>query len=339
MKRIEQLDGLRAVAFLLVYLNHSIYLPMAWVGVDLFFVLSGFLITGILLDTKDRGFRAYISRFYSRRARRILPPYFLVLAAVVVLLPPPDWGHIWWQFFTFLQNFGVAFGWRAGVLDPYWSLAVEEQFYLLWPLVVFAVPRRMLARVAIALVVLAPVLRATFTPVAPSYLTIFTLLPFRMDLLAAGAVLTFVWRDHSELLRARERWLWVAFVASSAIFVGGAAFIPTWRAKSNGLPFNTIGYSASVVAFTCLLALALVSRSPLLQRPLRNIWLRRLGVVSYTCYLVHMPILSYTMPLGRILGSVLGLAATLAVAALSWRLIERPLLGSPESVATPVPSR
>src|SRR5262245_31947257 len=143
MNRIAQLDGLRALAFLAVYLNHSIYLPMAWAGVDLFFVLSGFLITNILLTAKEQHSENYFRNFYTRRANTILPPYFMVLGAVALFASAGiHWSAIWWHFLLFMQNFSVAFEMGVGVLNPYWSLAVEEQYYLVWPLLVFFLPRQ-----------------------------------------------------------------------------------------------------------------------------------------------------------------------------------------------------
>jgi len=137
-RRIVQLDGLRAIAVLMVFVHHSFQSQLFWTGVDLFFILSGFLITGILLDQRQKQiWSGYLGPFYGRRARRILPPYLLFLVFTSVFF-----GIGWlrrWYFFLFLMNTepfrSMATQYSIGIL---WSLAVEEQFYLLWPAAVYS---------------------------------------------------------------------------------------------------------------------------------------------------------------------------------------------------------
>ncbi len=327
MNRIPRLDGLRAFAFLAVFLNHAIHLPMAWAGVDLFFVLSGFLITTILLRDRELSATRYYGHFYERRARRILPPYLLVLAIVAVLgLPEIDWRNIWWHFFVFGQNFSVAFGFNTGALTPYWSLAVEEQFYLVWPWVVFLLPRRTLVVTCVAMVLAAPLLRACFTPRADAYTVIFCLTPFRMDLLAAGALIALLRERSPASLERLQPWAWAAAIAGGVVFLLPAAALPFWRASAHSVAFNTWGYSASLVLFAATLVIALGSH----WRPLDFLdWspLAALGRISYMCYLVHEPALQFAwlyLPKGP--GVVAAFTATLGFSLASWRWIERPLL-------------
>src|SRR5215469_5312278 len=152
--RIVQLDGLRAFAVLAVFAQHALRAPL-WMGVDLFFVLSGFLITGILLERKARG-QSYFSYFYARRVRRILPPY-LLLMLVSSLVFGLGWAQHWEWYAFFATNIADALG-QSGhdSLNVLWSLAVEEQFYIVWPFVILLVPRRLLAVVAVALVLIVP---------------------------------------------------------------------------------------------------------------------------------------------------------------------------------------
>ena len=325
--RIPQLDGLRAIAFLLVFLNHSVQLPMAWIGVDLFFVLSGFLITGILLDHRGERLGKYIGHFYRRRVQRILPPYLLVLALVLAIVPPPGWSAIWWQYFTFSQNFATAFQSGVGVLNPYWSLAVEEQFYLLWPFVCFFCGRKTLYAVCLAIILLAPILRAIATPHVPFYTVIFALAPFRADLLAWGGLIALIWRDHRAILeRLAARLLWAVTIAAAA-FLGPALINPLWRATANSMSFNIVGYSLCAAMFALLVTTSLVYRERWFQTPLRMSGLRYIGMVSYTAYLIHEPILHFTLGWwGRWLGSLAGFALTLAFASVSWFVLERPIL-------------
>src|ERR1700730_6086504 len=172
-RRLPQLDGVRGIAILLVMLvNTSDKYPAlhldhlvgnGWMGVDLFFALSGFLITGILLDTK--GSPDYFKNFYARRALRILPLYssiLLLMFVVIPLLRPSDARTIfersspWWAYPLFLQNFLLTVSTlAAGPLGTTWSLAIEEQFYLVWPLVVRYCSYTQLRRIAIAMILVA----------------------------------------------------------------------------------------------------------------------------------------------------------------------------------------
>src|SRR6186997_1549382 len=179
---IPALDGLRGIAIVLVMLHHFTYLRptsgidalignvlfFGWTGVDLFFVLSGFLITGILLDTRNS--RRYFTTFYARRTLRIFPLYYLILFIALVVLPkfpavdrvligqdelidlPPQW-----PYWLYLTNFSIADrGWVHGWVDVGWSLAIEEQFYLVWPLVIWLCPPRLVALLCAAILVAEP---------------------------------------------------------------------------------------------------------------------------------------------------------------------------------------
>ena len=139
--RILQLDGLRAVAILAVFLNHTLHTPLTWAGVDIFFVLSGFLITGILLQRKASG-GGYFSYFYKRRAFRILPAYALTILVYIKFF---TWWSLqpWWLFAFFGMNL-QSFFFHGPIFYPLplWSLAVEEQFYFVWPVVILLVSER-----------------------------------------------------------------------------------------------------------------------------------------------------------------------------------------------------
>ena len=177
MKKIPQLDAVRGIAVLLVLVHNTDIYPAlhlsliaanGWMGVDLFFVLSGLLITGILLDTKQSD--GYFTNFYARRCLRIWPLYYSVLLFMFVIVPilRPSEAHTvfearsspWWAFPIFLQNFLVPIPTMAtGALGVTWSLAVEEQFYLVWPLVVRFFNEAQLRKIAIAVICISPVLR------------------------------------------------------------------------------------------------------------------------------------------------------------------------------------
>src|SRR6266705_527857 len=176
-RKIHQLADIRGAAIALVIMHNtsnkypSLHLQAlfsnGWMGVDLFFVLSGLLITGILLDTN--GSASYFRDFYARRCLRIWPLYFSVLLLIFVVVPLLSPSHVhamfersspWWAYPLFLQNFLNPHPMLAtGPLGVTWSLAIEEQFYLVWPLVVGYCSPALVRRIAASVICLSPVLR------------------------------------------------------------------------------------------------------------------------------------------------------------------------------------
>jgi len=325
--RIVQLDGLRAIAVGAVFLQHALKAPL-WMGVDLFFVLSGLLITGILLERKARG-QSYFSHFYARRVRRILPPYVLLLA-VSTLLFGASWLPHWPWFAFFSTNIGLSLG-SIGhdSLNVLWSLAVEEQFYIFWPFVVLWCSERALLWVAAALIVAAPVLRAIATPWFDSFWPIYYLTPFRMDLLAAGALLAIVLRRDRRALEPFYPLAIVGALVSLAILGWLHLSFPRFRAANTPLS-NAALYSISLLLCTSIVVIALRGRG-IVQRVLTNPMLVYVGTVSYTVYLIHLSVLYVLWPLhlNRFVTAALALAITLAYATLSWYGFERRLTRGP----------
>jgi peptidoglycan/LPS O-acetylase OafA/YrhL len=317
-----------------------------WAGVDLFFVLSGFLITGILLDA--RGGPGYFRAFYARRVLRIFPLYYAYLAvlflAVPLLLPsldvkPETQGWLW----TYLGN--VLFAREGGFhASPYtghfWSLAVEEQFYLAWPLLVWVLPRRRLALVCLGLVAGAFALRLGIHRTTFNATAAYVLTPARMDALALGALVAVAAREPAWWPRVRRGAPWLLAASSAAVaavwvrqggLFGGDPVVQVWA------------FGPLAAGFAALLVLALDGEgTSRLSRALRNRTLRGAGKYSYGLYVLHYPIFLALEAAGftslalaeatgsRILGvlafaGVAG-AATLAAALLSWNLLEKPFL-------------
>lgn len=340
--RIRELDGLRALAIIAVMVHHcwpreyplSGLADAGWMGVDLFFVLSGYLITGILLRTA--GQENYYVSFVRRRALRIFPLYYLCLAlftAVAVLRPDQaswsamkSWGGAGW-FVVYLGNFRAA--WMHSLppvlsFAALWSLQVEEQFYLLFPIAVGLLSIRNLWRFLIACILIAPVLRSLASNAVASYV----LMPCRMDALAMGGIVAILFsRDLSLPLAARAR---LTFFASSAVVLGIAwTGPPAWMSSA--------GYSA--VDFACASLLCWILGSP----GGRLAWLLRMrplvytGRIAYGLYILHEPA---SWIARRIVGNALGMtiethsvlsvpitfAASFLVAAISWRFFEAPIL-------------
>jgi peptidoglycan/LPS O-acetylase OafA/YrhL len=359
---IPALDGLRGIAILLVLFHHfTIYRPAAgvnfwianipaagWIGVDLFFVLSGFLITGILIDA--RGTSQYFRNFYARRSLRIFPLYYLVVFFALVLLP--QWPRLHdvlvgpypvppkWPYWLYLTNFSIADrGMVHGLLDLAWSLAIEEQFYLVWAVVVFLCPLDWLGAVCVAIITFEPALRffALANGVDPNAVYVVTW--YRLDGLATGSLLAWVLRNGS--LAALDRWtpyfLGAGFLALVAITLE-AGDPWWWNPRMQKVGFSVIALSAGA------LVVAAVNRRPeqLLPRLLSAGWLRSFGKYSYALYLTHLPVMramreyvfdptelaafAETPWLGQSLFYVSVLIPSFALAWVSWRVFEGPIL-------------
>jgi peptidoglycan/LPS O-acetylase OafA/YrhL len=359
---LPSLDGLRGVAVLLVLLFHFTHLDapggpveralveaarVGWSGVDLFFVLSGFLITGILLDAKNG--RNYFRNFYLRRALRIFPLYYAYLAVLFLVLPsivaaarldPRGDTQAW--MWSYLGN--VLFAMRRGFeASPhaahFWSLAVEEQFYLVWPLLVWLLPRRGLVWACAAAIVGAFTLRAGILKATWNATAAYVLTPCRMDALATGALVAAIVREGG---LARLRRLAPAVLGFSALviaalwlrrgtFFGGDPTVQVW------------GFTALAVLYGSVLVLALTlpAASPL-GRTLAHPFLRTFGKYSYALYVLHYPLFHVLEANGlsasaippvfgsRLPGLLLfvsGATALSYLAALaSWHLIEKRFL-------------
>ena len=366
---IKPLDGLRGIAILLVMLFHFAWpekaqglltklyvfiVALGWVGVDLFFVLSGFLITGILLDSKSGP--GYFRNFYARRVLRIFPLYYAVLLITLVILPrivaydTPELkrllaGQGWlWLYSTNISvavehgNWIATAGWlRMGAL---WSLAVEEHFYLVWPVIIFFLSRRALLRTSIAIIVLVPILRtlAVFGGVAPD--TVYCLTIFRIDALAMGGFLAALVRDRELFSQVRARAPLAGWLALGVLVAIGARH--RWLDRM-GVSVQTVGYSAIAVAFGALLLVAVTSPpDSLLHRVLAHRTLVFFGKYSYGAYIVHFvlgtlfdrifPVRAFQLVLHSELAAfvfyaLLSMAVTLALAVASYEIYEKRFLG------------
>jgi len=328
---IWQFDVLRGVAVLGVVSCHaSQRLPQAWVhwlgaygwtGVDLFFVLSGFLITGILLDM--RGTADFFRNFYARRVLRIWPLYFAVIGTLLVVLPhlapammrpliASAGGHLW-LYPLFLQNL-VMPDTVAGPLGITWSLAIEEQFYFVWPLMVFLLPEKTLRRTLYAVLAIEPFLRLTLSHTFP-HIVQYTNTLTRLDGLAAGCLLTLLLRQHgADVVRRAAIWTLPACFG---------VFLLCLAAKSQWPVFSALG-----VGFAALVALSITT--PWVPR---NRWLEYTGKISFGIYMVHLPVMDLLSSpkihrhlhgdAGYMLAAAIGIYA---VASASFYCFEQPIL-------------
>lgn len=326
--RITQLDGIRAIAILAVYLHHAFAIKLLWMGVDLFFILSGFLITGILLEHKRQPIGTYFREFYSRRVRRILPPYLLFMVITTILF-----GAVWMRhaiYYGMMMNFLVAFGKpEPPTLTVLWSLAVEEQFYLLWPFAVYFLNEAVLTWTAGALMIVVPALRWLCTPHFAVHWPVYTLTPFRADLLVVGALLALAWIHHRRRIERYGAYgLLLVPVAASLLYVISSRYrITTY---SNDRIGNVVIYEASLLACTGIILWALSGRG---VGVLKLGPVRYLGRISYTFYLISSTIL-FEMDSrffhGRHLlaNAIVSFLLIVLYSTLSWYLMELPILGS-----------
>lgn len=311
-----------------------------WSGVDLFFVLSGFLIGGILLDARNSP--RYFRTFYARRAYRILPLYFSVLAAAYLLRSSPI--IPWAAYPVFLQNFWMAhlgsFGSSEG-LAPTWSLAIEEQFYLTIPLAVRLLRRSHVVALLLLVVALAPLLRtAIMINFNHGNFADYVLMPCRADALCLGVLAAVLVRDAAS-------WNFVIsnkvmLYAPAVILLCGMGWLSYQRYSPYSKPMVTGGYSLLAMFYTCVLLIAV--RGGRAARLLSNPLLMKLGGVAYCTYLVHVPLIAegrrllplmaegagfrfaHSVRIFGLIGAICGILMSFLIASFSWRFLERPIL-------------
>ena len=360
---ILALDGLRGIAILLVVACHFVsnlridadgpaYLPVAiahagWAGVDLFFVLSGFLITGILVDARGSG--SYFKAFYARRALRILPVYYAFLFAVFVLLPLAHLGagdnyllarqHQGW-YWLHLTNVMMALdqaGWGPYPSTLFWSLAVEEQFYLLWPAIVVLCSTPTLRKVCIGGALMCIGLRIVGGITGVPGLTLSVLPITRGDTLFVGGLLAIEYR-RGTLQQYLPLAKWSAAIATAVLvgltmFYNQLDYLDRGTAMFGSIAITALGASAVVIGIS-----ATGSRYAAM---LRSRFLRFFGRYSYAIYIVHTAVLAglnhyrpfASLPLlagfalpAQTLWFLAYVGVSTGLAILSWHIVEKHFL-------------
>ena len=340
------LDGIRGLAILLVVLYHNFeFIPalnFGWLGVDLFFVLSGFLITEILLNTKNA--QNYFRKFYLRRVLRIFPLYYLVLFLFLAIFAhlkafPLDLrfytqNQLW--YWTYLQNWVFIFKYdgKGAALNHFWSLAVEEQYYLLWPFIVLFIRnvKVLLAccLVALMIVILSRLYIWNHYQLDYNRLFLFT----RIDGILIGSMLGIVYHINQSLLRK----YFTLLVLSLAAFNFAIYFVR----KDPGFPIWAIaGYTTFSAIFAILIYESVKKENKVIAAIFTSAFLRFLGKYSYGFYIFHWPVYLLLKPLTDrfttnfftaesttqlVLSSVIASIAGLAVSVLSYHLFEKHFL-------------
>jgi peptidoglycan/LPS O-acetylase OafA/YrhL len=365
------LEGVRGYGFLLVFCGHY-FLPdqlahpgtirlklltaLASLGlfaVPAFFVLSGYLIGGILYDTRHR--EGFFRVFYSRRVLRVFPVFYVTLLAIAAYrtLTAVPLDYHFWIHFLYIQNLLPSYiqqHSRQVAMIHFWSLAVEEQFYLLWPLVVWLFPeRKKLIGIATSLIALSCVLRLVAPLFFSSPRAILWYTPTRVDAILLGVILALIRHDaFYEQIKPFAKWVVLAggsTVATLAI-LKGIPWSMTFTGEEVWIP---------VVNFTSVaIIIAVMEEGSLLNRLCSQKWICWLGSLSYSLYVFHLTYAFFFMgwlashleahmrhSFAQLTSGLLAFCTTLLLSILSYLLIERPVLNMKQHMrygpATPLP--
>lgn len=372
---IPGLDGLRAIAFLLVFLIHTNYMVVGWVGVLLFFVLSGFLITGILIDMKaSMPARAYFIKFYGRRFLRIFPLYyfylFLMLGVAFLFYQIGFRPNRMQEYFqqipyalTYTYNFFTATKWykESIIINHFWSLSVEEQFYVFWPMLIFLTPKKAYKKLFIGAILAGPIFRILlayiynhhlFSFLGPNPATAIYSLPFsHIDAFGFGAYIS-----QYRLPKARQQF-WVLLFAVPII-----GYVTQYLATGSlgwlsgfGYPFPIANglkhiWGYSLLDYFFAVTIYAVAREGLFNRFLEMGWLKYLGKISYGLYVYHFVIIFFAMRMidfvslsyeqVQWISAVPALLATVLMASLSYKYLEKPIINLKDKYfpSTPEPA-
>lgn len=338
---MPELDGVRAVAALMVFVFHvnghvnlsggwgflqkplNLVVSLGQTGVPLFFVLSGFLITRILLAAKNKP--NYYKNFFARRALRIFPLYYFYLVLVVYVVPwisggtIPGFGSVWWHF-IYLQNIPTTYGQLSLGPVHYWSLAVEEHFYFIWPLFVYRLNGRWLVAVISGMILMSFASRGFlyYKLGLASYLTV-----SHFDGLVLGGALALVDLEMNESRRK---------IAARLVMILGLAVVVlsvlTTRPGFDPIEAVVRPFMVALI-YACFIGWLLWSEKTITHRVLSLPWLCFIGGVSYGIYVYHPLVLELLVPVAKNIGSlaflVLGLITTIGISILSFRLFEAPI--------------
>jgi peptidoglycan/LPS O-acetylase OafA/YrhL len=342
--RIPSLDGLRAISIAMVLLSHAAFTipflekhPLLVYtifngnrGVSVFFVISGFLITSLLLKEDERTGRISLKNFYIRRIFRILPPFWVFLVAVVVLWKAgaleTSWKHLGVAF-AFLRDY-IGGDWWTG---HSWSLSVEEQFYLLWPAALVLLGRRKSLWTALAIIVATPAIRVLSHVMITGKLGSIENYMFhvRVDSLMFGCALAMVYKSPKFAAITQRTLKWQGMLVALGFFLFVSGYL---NQRFQAYYMYTVGYTLESIAISYLLLYFVTKPETVGGKILNTRILVHIGVISYSLYLWQELFLTNLMRIpnhwsAMLLGKFpLNLAAAFLAAELSWQMVEKPAL-------------
>lgn len=337
LPHMVQLDALRAIAVLAVLVHH--YIPGGWGeggvgGVKFFFVLSGFLITSILLRSRNEmeltgeSWSVVLRRFYARRFLRIFPLYYFVIAVAVVINLEPARNILGWLL-TYTLNFHMAAqGWYEDRFAHFWTLAVEEQFYIVWPFLVLLAPRRLLLLLFLATIMLGPLSRLYEVSGGNYSLAAYISILANLDSLGMGALLALLLDNSNDVTRARG-------YVNKLVLPAGLGMLAILALPMDWRVNTVFGNLAVSFVFCWLVSAASKGFGGAAGVLLQSRLLVYIGKISYGVYVYHpfMPeVWAYAFARMGVpfddksaLSFVLSTALALLCASLSWHLMEKPL--------------
>ncbi len=358
---IPGLDGLRAIAILLVFSNHADYIYIGWVGVQLFFVISGYLITDILLRMKESETgRNFFKKFYGRRFLRIFPLYYFYLLIMFIL----TMALIYYGYrVTYMQRFqeqlpyALMYGYNfynasptfsgdSWLIGHLWSLSAEEQFYIVWPLIIFLTPKKHLKKLFLAGILIGPLFRLAMTALykytdvtffSSDMALVIYVLPFsQIDAFSLGAYIT-----RFDFPKARLQF----FILMALLPIIG--LVTYYYSNGDFGPSTALGFSYplardlkqvwgySYLGYIFALLVYIVVREKMFLRLLENKFIRYLGKISYGIYVYHFGLIWFVRrirdfginefvakPLTLVISAVL----VYFIASMSYRYFEKPIL-------------
>jgi len=341
-----QLDSLRALAAFGVFMQHFLdegnvfrtTIPLGDLGIRLFFVLSGYLITGLLLDGRDhltasrRTTQSLFRHFYIRRFLRLTPIYYLALL-LILWLASTDTSQLWW-FFAYLQNIHFALHNQFTIADHFWTLAVEEQFYLFWPFIILFVPKSYLLSVVVLSVLIGPLFRLLCLNIGLTHFQGSMLMPAHLDTLGIGALLMILSRKMNIDKCQLERILLISF--STGFLLLSSVLLSKVLDAPSSIEF-ILGELGAGLLFVWIIGKAAKGFVGPIGFILNQPALIYLGRISYGMYVIHLLVPDLLNGIGfmTLLPSIvrhdewirlcLFSGVSILLAMVTWHLIEKPI--------------
>ncbi|TDB64437.1 acyltransferase family protein [Arundinibacter roseus] len=349
-----QLDGLRFIAVALVLVDHWLaeinVIPFGPLGVTLFFVLSGFLITRILLVSKEKNFGQegglgrYLRKFYFRRTVRIFPIYYLTIAVLFVMNVPPVRETLAWCL-LYATNIYIAINQHwLGVIDHFWSLAVEEQFYIFFPFVIFFIPGKWLVQFLVGMSIFSILLRVYFFTAGYEWMVNYVSMPTCLDSFGLGGLMAWLQLNRPTLfvkVFEKTRWIWLTLLGWILVVYWSKSFD-----EIHNFANDVVDRLISSVFCFFLIGKAVLGYGGVMKWFLENSVSNYLGKISYGMYVYHNFVYNHfhsspSHPTIRLLNKIeswfpvlndslifqlmLFFALTTLLAALSWHIVEKPI--------------